>query len=658
MKRLIGIFAMLLWSAAVAHTQTAVLPVYACTLPGTQAKVSGLASTNYQMGVIPSCTVTVYLTGTGTIATTSPQSPFTANTNGSIQPIYAAINQAYDVVLSGGIPPNTYPSPVTLTDVTPGGAGNGCLTGNAIAKGCTGATTAAGAAANIVNGQNIAPTTVRATGQVSSSSGPLISGTSVYPTGQGIWRRIGVTNWTNTSAESTVWQEGSCRILTFLDVCFKRIYSRGAGVFYEESQDGINWTDPGVNTTVTQRPTRVIKISSTYYMYAENNGTNSIDEFTSTDGEHYTLANASVITPAMIPSGWPGVKTELDNSSALLVGSTLYLAVDNNFNSGLWSSTDYHTFTPVAFIIANCSVRSPFYEVGSQWYTWVHCTDNQVHRYTAASLTQTPWTDALNGSPDLSIQTLDEGAGQAVGQNQVADPFVLQVTTPTGLKTFMYYTATQGLTVNTPQEPWYEVLKLAIADMPISSVVQTNGGDDTSQLDIQSNLPTRFDYANSAINFKDFPVENLLNINFSGNPVLTFSQEIYVTGNDSTPGAFEFNVQSDQARFFLNGHNGAGSLDFENQGTMEWVAGTYLPGLGDNTWGLADAANSNHIPFSVAQGAPTNSLAADSSGNVTIAAGTNVVYVCDTDGATAKAGTLTITVADCGTSHDSGLRLK
>ena len=112
-------------ASVLAHGQTAVLPIYACTLPGTQALVSNLKSTNYQMGVIPSCTVKVYLTGTTTIATTTPQSPFTANTNGSIPPIYAPTSACYDVVLSGGIAPNNYPTPVTLTDVCPGGGGGG-----------------------------------------------------------------------------------------------------------------------------------------------------------------------------------------------------------------------------------------------------------------------------------------------------------------------------------------------------------------------------------------------------------------------------------------------------------------------------------------------------------------------------------------------------
>ena len=49
----------------------------------------------------------------------------------SIPPIYAAVNAGYDVVLSGGVSPNTYPSPVTLTDVVVAGTGgsvSGCTT--------------------------------------------------------------------------------------------------------------------------------------------------------------------------------------------------------------------------------------------------------------------------------------------------------------------------------------------------------------------------------------------------------------------------------------------------------------------------------------------------------------------------------------------------
>ena len=118
---------LVLMAAGLVRAQTGVIPVYLCSLPGSQANVSGLKSINYQDGVIPSCTVTVYLTGTTSIATTTPQSPFTANTDGSIPPISAPLGIGYDVCMSGGIAPNTYPigHPNCLVDLWPGGSSGG-----------------------------------------------------------------------------------------------------------------------------------------------------------------------------------------------------------------------------------------------------------------------------------------------------------------------------------------------------------------------------------------------------------------------------------------------------------------------------------------------------------------------------------------------------
>lgn len=114
------------------HAQTAALPIYACISPGTQALTSGLKSSNFQMGVIPGCVVTVYLTGTTNVATTSPQTPYTASGIGTFPPIYASTSQAYDVKFSGGLgsqtcttPPNCYTIPFTITDVSAGGGGGG-----------------------------------------------------------------------------------------------------------------------------------------------------------------------------------------------------------------------------------------------------------------------------------------------------------------------------------------------------------------------------------------------------------------------------------------------------------------------------------------------------------------------------------------------------
>lgn len=135
-----------------------------CTQGGTQAQTSGLPSTNYLQGVIPGCTVTVYLTGTTTLATiysnstgTVLSNPFTANTinstNRGAWEFWAAGGVGLDVVGSGGnfnpncnTGPLCYAAPITLyTDYLPGGLVSAIPV--PIVQGGTGATTAPAALA-------------------------------------------------------------------------------------------------------------------------------------------------------------------------------------------------------------------------------------------------------------------------------------------------------------------------------------------------------------------------------------------------------------------------------------------------------------------------------------------------------------------------------
>lgn len=102
-----------------------------CNTGATHAITQGLNSLNFLQGEVPSCTVTVYQTGTSNLATiysnstgTSMANPFTASTVGKWD-FYALGTAAYDVVLSGGIHPNTYPSPVTISDLVPSFTSNG-----------------------------------------------------------------------------------------------------------------------------------------------------------------------------------------------------------------------------------------------------------------------------------------------------------------------------------------------------------------------------------------------------------------------------------------------------------------------------------------------------------------------------------------------------
>lgn len=121
----IPIFLML---ALIARAQTPP-PVAAisgrCEQGATQASTSGMKSTNYQLGLIPNCLVTVYYTGSTSKATifsdnnqTPLNNPFTGTPQGRWQ-FYVPTGQAYDVALSGGTPPNVYPTPVTLVGLYP-----------------------------------------------------------------------------------------------------------------------------------------------------------------------------------------------------------------------------------------------------------------------------------------------------------------------------------------------------------------------------------------------------------------------------------------------------------------------------------------------------------------------------------------------------------
>jgi hypothetical protein len=156
MRRLL--FLLLLLPAA-AHAQLGAIQNY-CNLGGSQAKVQALASTNYQQGIIPSCQVTVYLTGTQTLATiysnatgTVLSNPFTATAqtspNAGYWLFFAAYNVGYDVCMSGGIPPNTFSQPNCLTDIYPSSS----------LSPVAGVTSATGTAPILVNGVSATPET-------------------------------------------------------------------------------------------------------------------------------------------------------------------------------------------------------------------------------------------------------------------------------------------------------------------------------------------------------------------------------------------------------------------------------------------------------------------------------------------------------------------
>lgn len=110
-----------------------------CYQGGVPAQVQGIGSTNRLLGVIPSCTVTVYYTGTtnpipgnmiyaNAEGSASLGNPFTANAQSSTDPggylFWASTSQGVDICFSGGVSPNTYSTSVCQTGVFPAGGVN------------------------------------------------------------------------------------------------------------------------------------------------------------------------------------------------------------------------------------------------------------------------------------------------------------------------------------------------------------------------------------------------------------------------------------------------------------------------------------------------------------------------------------------------------
>jgi hypothetical protein len=174
-------------------------------LGASQAEVSGLLSTNYQQGVIPNATVTVYLTGTTTLATiyadsssTPLSNPFTSGTEGQWL-FYALTGAAYDVVLSGGVPPNAYPAPVTFTGLNSGGGSGG--------GGITSVNTLTGPALTIAVGAGLSVSSVGSTITISLGTAFAITsftGGSTVEVGTSVANPTFAATYTTTPASANI----------------------------------------------------------------------------------------------------------------------------------------------------------------------------------------------------------------------------------------------------------------------------------------------------------------------------------------------------------------------------------------------------------------------------------------------------------------------
>ncbi len=163
---------------------------------GVPATTSGMKSSNYLDGIIPGASITVYLTGTSTLATiyadgsnTPLSNPFFSNLAAGTNPggfiFWSLQNQGLDIQAQGGMgnascttSPLCYPTATTLQkDVYPNNSISPFPLPISISIGGTGATTAAGANLNITGVTQTG--TLGTSSQVSTFPGTVVAGAAV-----------------------------------------------------------------------------------------------------------------------------------------------------------------------------------------------------------------------------------------------------------------------------------------------------------------------------------------------------------------------------------------------------------------------------------------------------------------------------------------------
>lgn len=330
---------------------------------------------------------------------------------------------------------------------------------------------------------------------------------SVLPTySNPVWQRQGVVFSLATSGagftlgEPLVLYDSNCPVLSIAN-CFRMWYSTAGEttIGNAESADGLSWTNHGAAgssvLTGCVQPA-VLKISATYHMYCTRNiNTGPIDHYTSADGITWASVDSSVIGSGAAGT-WdsghvnnPYVQFSPDGSGTwymlyggLSDGSGAWSA---NWRTGGATSTDGHTWTkltanptigqadvfiaPSATVGLGCCGNPSFFYINGGWWDWDGSYG--IVRFASPTFNDLWIWSQPHGS--LLIESADES-------NQLADPSLLQAACPSAINsaagaqcTYMYYT---GYSTNSAGT---SVIKLAIANMPMSQLVTTAEGATT-----------------------------------------------------------------------------------------------------------------------------------------------------------------------------------
>jgi hypothetical protein len=174
----------------------------------------------------------------------------------------------------------------------------------------------------------------------------------------------------------------------------------------------------------------------------------------------------------------------------------------------------------------------------------------------------------------------DEGVNS--GWGQTADPDVIEVNG----KTYLYYSASSTPDTLAGQFTGFSCIKLAIADMPISELVKTNGGVNAGSLGNKSNLGFVFDQRDNSLNFERRDIKNLRAIypkDVSGVANLAIHGALLLDDNMYAPGGYYIGNNSMIA--MLNGGStalqfGSWSIYFKASAYTNYVP---IPGVSEGS---------------------------------------------------------------------------
>lgn len=318
-----------------------------------------------------------------------------------------------------------------------------------------------------------------------------VSGFRLYNAVQqdGIWTKQGIvlanlsTDMNGTLpgegiGEPSVLYEGNAQILSG-NVFKMWCGTNGAstGIFYAESFDGIIWSRRAGLVVSPNIPGHLIKVGSTYYLYAQVPGGNgNVGLYTATDGITFSLVNANVFSAS--GSGWDTGSLWDFTPIAVITGTwnAIYVATGAGAkpSMGLATSPDGVTWTRYVSnpVLVGRWITSAFALVGSTWYFWlggnspgqlgsgnVNWDPNEIVRYSTPDFKT--WTPAGHS---LRRGSIYEGVN--TGNGQIFPSAILNV----GNTTYLYNTPACA---DGAQPNVYQVSVATVAT-PISNLVTLN----------------------------------------------------------------------------------------------------------------------------------------------------------------------------------------